>query len=176
MAQDHFDDVDHLMKALRLEGVNYRDFSGRTSQPKLKLIGGRSEVPTAPPPRAEAKAQPPRQAPSLPEPPRAATTIVPPAVTPPSAPPERVEVEVEAAAPSGAGAAPAPAESLQATFSRLIARAPQPPMRKLKLDLHLRPRSAVEAADANGAGDTRLSTLFGRLSQPDTPGKHQKSG
>lgn len=174
MAQDHFDDVDHLMKALRLEGVNYRDFSGRTSQPKLKLIGGRSEVPTAPPPRAEAKAQPPRQAPSLPEPPRAATTIVPPAVTPPSAPPERVEVE--AAAPSGAGAAPAPAESLQATFSRLIARAPQPPMRKLKLDLHLRPRSAVEAADANGAGDTRLSTLFGRLSQPDTPGKHQKSG
>ena len=87
MAQDHFDDVDHLMKALRLEGVNYRDFSGRTSQPKLKLIGGRSEVPTAPPPRAEAKAQPPRQAPSLPEPPRAATTIVPPAVTPPSPPP-----------------------------------------------------------------------------------------
>lgn len=166
MANDNFDDVDHLMKALSLDGVRYRDFSGRANPPKLKLIGGRREAlpaePPALPPTAPAApvavAKGTRNAPFVP--PQATPS------TPPAAPQAAVTAPARTAAPVAAASDPVtlPDESLQATFSRLIARAPAPQPRKLKLELQLPPRQpAMPAIDAAREQPT-LGSLFDRLS------------
>ncbi len=170
MSQDHFDDVDHLVKTLRLEGVHYRDFSGRAAQPRLKLIGGRRDAEAAQPPAIES--------------PGPASKRIAPQLTasPIEPPPERVDTaaaSTDRPAPTIAPSEPEtllPTESLQATFSRLIARAPAPPTRKLQLDLKLNPRVPAEEAQTPSGADTRLSTLFGRLSRSNEMDKDRNTG
>mgnify|MGYP000088376084 FL=1 len=153
MANDNLDDVDHLMKALSLDGVRYRDFSGRAHPPKLKLISGRREaLPAESSATPASPAAAPRNAP-----------FMPPQAIPPAAPPVVAATPVTPVAPEVMPAA-LPDESLQATFSRLIARAPAPQPRKLKLELQLPPRQpAVPASDVAREQPT-LGSLFDRLS------------
>lgn len=62
---------------------------------------------------------------------------------------------------SNAGAQPSGGESLQATFSRLVARAPEP--KALRLDLGLDLPVREPAPEALARKDERLGSLFSRL-------------
>ncbi|ULQ45368.1 hypothetical protein JN531_009525 [Flagellatimonas centrodinii] len=156
MANDNLDDVDHLMKALSLDGVRYRDFSGRAHPPKLKLIGGRRE---ALPAESSAASASPTEAPR-------SAPFMPPQVVPPTAPPVAAAAPATPVVPTVTPVEPValPDESLQATFSRLIARAPAPQPRKLKLELQLPPRQPAAPAPDVTREQPTLGSLFDRLS------------
>jgi hypothetical protein len=145
-SDDAFNDVEHLIQELNLDGVRYRDFSGRDQQPKLKLISNRLTRPQ--------------------------TEVAAPVTV--DAPKAAERRETAAAAPVPATATESvlavqarselPAESLQATFSRLIARAPLPPARKLNINLKLSPREKEHGSTSVAPKESvALDSLFRKL-------------